>query len=81
MVWMKKKRSPASRCVTVCAASFRSRNRWAGVLTDVLRTELVGRTLEVTREIFDGLEVDAGCSLGVITTLEFLEHHFCEGGS
>jgi hypothetical protein len=40
------------------------------VLTDVLRTELVGRALEVTREIFDGLEVDAGCSLGVITTLE-----------
>src|SRR5271166_6497934 len=50
------------------------------VLTDVLRTELVGRTLEVTREIFDGLEVDAGCSLGVITTLEFLEHHFAKMG-
>src|ERR1035438_10502108 len=50
------------------------------VLTDVLRTELVGRTLEVTREIFDGLEVDAGCSLGVITTLEFLEHHFTKVG-
>ncbi len=46
----------------------------------MLRTELVGRTLEVTREIFDGLEVDAGCSLGVITTLEFLEHHFAKVG-
>src|SRR5664279_2708865 len=50
------------------------------VLTDVLRTELVGRALEVTREIFDGLEVDVGCSLGVITTLEFLEHDFAKVG-
>src|SRR5208337_3085380 len=50
------------------------------VMTDVLGTELVGRALEVTREIFDGLEVNAGCSLGVITTLEFLEHHFAKVG-
>src|SRR5271165_3867279 len=50
------------------------------VMTDVLGTELVGRALEVTREIFDGLEVDAGCSLGVITTLEFIEHHFAKVG-
>src|SRR3974377_2104806 len=50
------------------------------VLPDVLRTELVGRALEVTREIFHGLEVGAGCRLGVITTLEFLEHHFAQVG-
>src|SRR3974390_1136046 len=51
------------------------------VLPDVLRTELVGRALEVTREIFHGLEVGAGCRLGVITTLEFLEHHFAQVGN
>src|SRR5271166_1687849 len=50
------------------------------ILADVLRTELIRRTLEVTREIFDGLQVDAGCSLGVITTLEFFEHHFAKVG-
>src|SRR5271166_5232677 len=50
------------------------------VMADVLGTELVARALEVTREIFDGLEVDAGRSLGVITTLEFLEHHFAKVG-
>ena len=50
------------------------------VLTDVLRTELVGRALEVMREIFDCLDVEACCSLSVITTLEFLEHHFAKVG-
>src|ERR1700694_613122 len=47
---------------------------------DVLRTELVGRALEVTREIFDCLNVKVCCSLSVITTLEFLEHHFAKVG-
>jgi hypothetical protein len=46
----------------------------------VLGTELVGRALEVAREIFDCLEVEACCSLSVITTLEFLEHHFAKVG-
>src|SRR6202011_4323624 len=50
------------------------------VLTDVLRTELVGRALEITREIFDCLDVKTCCSLSVITTLEFLEHHFAKVG-
>src|ERR1700694_4968637 len=47
---------------------------------DVLRTELVGRALEVTREIFDCLNVKVCCSLSVNTTLEFLEHHFAKVG-
>src|SRR5271169_1674442 len=50
------------------------------VMADVLRTELVGRALEVTREIVYGLQVDAGCSPSVITTIEFLEHHFAKMG-
>src|SRR5713101_9116591 len=31
-------------------------------------------------EIFDCLDVEACCSLSVITTLEFLEHHFAKVG-
>src|SRR5271166_5380150 len=50
------------------------------VMADVLGTELVWRAPEVTRKIFDGLQVYPGCSLGVITTLEFLEHHFAKVG-
>src|SRR5271169_3481552 len=50
------------------------------VMADVLRTELVGRALEVTRGIVYGLQVDAGCSPSVITTIEFLEHHFAKMG-
>src|SRR5260370_18584402 len=50
------------------------------ILTDVLRTGLVGRAVEITREIFDCLDVKACCSLSVVTTLEFLEHHFAKVG-
>src|SRR5260370_5188978 len=31
-------------------------------------------------EIFDCLDVEACCSLSVITTLEFVEHHFAKVG-
>ena len=50
------------------------------ILAEVFWTELIGRPLEVTCEIFDGLEVDAYRSPGVITTLEFLEHHLAKMG-
>ena len=42
--------------------------------------ELVRRTLEITREVLDRLDVAVFGSLGVITTLEFLEHHFAKVG-
>src|SRR6516225_5422998 len=41
---------------------------------------MVGRALEVTCEVFDCLDVGVYCSLSVITTLEFLEHHFAKVG-
>jgi len=41
------------------------------VLADVLGTELVGRPVEMTREVRDGPQVSAYGSLAVITTLEF----------
>src|ERR1035441_6444004 len=50
------------------------------VLTDVLRTELVGRALKITREVLDRLDVAVSGSLSVIATLEFLEHHFAKVG-
>src|ERR1700736_3413353 len=37
-------------------------------------------SVEVSREIFDGAEVTIDGSLGVITTLEFFQHHFSKMG-
>src|ERR1700684_1436142 len=50
------------------------------VLADVLRSELIRWAPEITREIFDRLDVAVYGSLSVITTLEFLEHHFAKVG-
>jgi len=36
--------------------------------------------VEVSRKIFDGTKVTIYGSLGVITTLEFFQHHFSEMG-
>ena len=44
-----------------------------GVLTDVLRSELVGRTFEIAGEILDVTKVRLPGSLRVITTHEFFE--------
>ena len=46
------------------------------VLADLFGAELVRRTLEIAREVLDGAEVGPNGILRVITTLEFLEHHF-----
>jgi hypothetical protein len=50
------------------------------VLADVLRSEPIRRAPEITREILDRLDVAVYGSLSVITTLEFLEHHFAKVG-
>src|SRR5260370_37726142 len=50
------------------------------MLADVLRSELMRRAAEVTREILDRLDVAVYGSLSVITTLEFFEHHFAKVG-
>ena len=44
------------------------------VLADVIRPELVGRTVEVARELFNGSEIRAYRAGCVVATLEFLEH-------
>jgi hypothetical protein len=46
------------------------------VLADVLLAQLVRRTLEVPCKIFDSADVGSCCTLRVIATLEFLQHHF-----
>src|ERR1700677_1774025 len=38
------------------------------------------RTVEVSRKIFDTAQVAIDGSLGIITALEFLQHHFSEMG-
>jgi hypothetical protein len=44
------------------------------VLPDVLRTEPVGRTVEMSGEVLDGADVTANGSRGVVATLQFLQH-------
>ena len=46
------------------------------VLADVFGAELIRRRFEIARKVLDGAEVGARGTLRVITTLEFLEHHF-----
>jgi hypothetical protein len=43
---------------------------------NLLRAELIGWALKIAREVLDGPEIGARGTLRVITTLEFLEHHF-----
>src|ERR1039457_4889277 len=50
------------------------------IVTNMIRPELVGRAVEVTRELLNGAEIcayRAGC---VIATLEFLEHQLSKMG-
>src|SRR5271157_4859613 len=50
-------------------------------LPNIVGPELIGRAMEVLSELGYTPEVRTnGCSLGVITTLEFLEHHFAKVG-
>ena len=44
------------------------------VLPNVLRTQTIGRALEISSESFDLANVIACGSLRVIATLEFLQH-------
>src|SRR5207253_2515574 len=48
--------------------------------TDVVFTKLVWRTMEVTGEVFHDFQISVYGSLRVITTLEFLQHHFAKLG-
>jgi hypothetical protein len=50
------------------------------VLADVLGTETVRRTMEVLREVLYGMNVGADGVLGVVTTLEFVQHQLPELG-
>src|SRR5260370_3581567 len=46
------------------------------VFANMARAQAVRRKVESSREIFDGADVTVCGSLGVITTLEFFQHHF-----
>jgi len=50
------------------------------VFANMARSQAVRRKVESSREIFDGADVGIYGSLGVITTLEFLQHHFSKMG-
>src|SRR6185369_7833820 len=44
------------------------------ILADLLWGHLIGWSMEILREIFDRTKISPRGSLGVIATLEFLEH-------
>jgi hypothetical protein len=50
------------------------------VLTNMLRTELIGRLAEESREPLDGADIGAGSCWREVASLEFLQHHFAKTG-
>jgi hypothetical protein len=50
------------------------------ILADVIRPQLVGRTVEVSRELVYGPEINARGTGCVVSTLEFFEHQFSKMG-
>src|ERR1039458_10383684 len=50
------------------------------VLANVFRGELIGWTVEIARQVLDDSQVRARGRFSVITTLEFLQHHFSKMG-
>src|SRR5215469_4661950 len=48
------------------------------VITDVIQAELIGRAVEVACKIPH--KVGSSCTLGTVTTLEFIEHHLTQAG-
>jgi hypothetical protein len=44
------------------------------VFANVLRAELVGRTVKITRKVLDDAQVGASGRFGEVTTLDFLQH-------
>jgi hypothetical protein len=46
------------------------------IFANMFRAQTIGRTPESPREIFNSADVTACCIFRVITTLEFLQHHF-----
>ena len=50
------------------------------ILAQVLRTEPVGRLMEMAGECLDDPNLGSYGTLSVITTLEFLQHHFAKMG-
>jgi hypothetical protein len=50
------------------------------ILADVVRSQLVRRAVKVKGKLGNCTQVTVYGSLSVITTLEFLEHHFAKVG-
>jgi hypothetical protein len=50
------------------------------VLTDMIRPELIRRTVEISRNLVNGPEISARGAGSVVATLEFLEHQLSQMG-
>jgi hypothetical protein len=56
------------------AAELPGLEQMRGILADVFGAELVGRTVEVTREFLDAPQVGARRALGIVAAHEFIGH-------
>src|SRR5215468_725500 len=50
------------------------------IFTNVSRAQAIWGTVETSRKFLDGTDVTAYGSRKVVTTLEFLQHHFAKSG-
>jgi len=77
-VLTKRKRSAETYWLTVDALSFLVWNRYAWLLSNLLRSELVGRLIKMLGKVTDDADVGFCGMMRVITALEFLQHFFAK---
>ena len=50
------------------------------ILTDVIRSKLIRRTVEVTSKLFHSVQVGTNSMRGVVTALELIQHPMAKTG-
>jgi hypothetical protein len=60
---------------TLPGASLRSLSQVHLVAAQLVEPQLIGRLAEVLGELGHRSQVMADCMIGIVTTLEFLQHH------
>ena len=79
-VFTKKKRSAAGVLGHGCRRELFHLKQMSLVLTNLFWAKLVGRAMKILREIMDDPNVGFCGTMRVITSLEFLQHHFAKMG-
>jgi hypothetical protein len=50
------------------------------ILPDMIRSQTIRRAMEVPREILHRMEIATGSALGIVATLEFIQHQLPKMG-